>query len=140
MPGNEQILATVREWVEKAESDWKTAILVSRAGKKGPADAACFHAQQCAEKYLKAYLAFQSVAFPKTHSIQRLISLTPADARPNVGVREQALLSEYAVGSRYPGWPDASLAEARQAVALARRVRRHVRSLLPRKALSRRNP
>ncbi len=44
---------------------------------------------------------------------------------------EQSRLTEYGVGPRYPGWGDVSLAEARRAVALARRVREHVRSLLP---------
>ena len=44
----------------------------------------------------------------------------------------------YAIGPRYPGWDDVLLSEARQAVALARRVRKHVRSLLPKEALRRR--
>lgn len=35
------------------------------------------------------------------------------------------------MGSRYPGWGEVSLAEARRTVALARRVRKHVRLLLP---------
>ena len=50
-------------------------------------------------------------------------------------VREGKLL--YA--REYPGWSDVSLSEARQAVALARQVRKHVRSLLPKEALRRRN-
>ena len=61
----------------------------------------------------------------------------PAEARPDLSVEEQALLTEYAAGTRYPGWREVPLAEARQAVALARRVRRHIRSLLPKEALRR---
>lgn len=140
MPGNEPIITTVREWIGKAEDDLKNAGLVLRAGEECPASTVCFHAQQCVEKYLKAYLAFHSREFPRTHVIEELLALMPAGARPNIGVREQALLSDYAVGSRYPGSPDTSLAEARQAVALARRVRKHVRSLLPQQALRRRSP
>jgi HEPN domain-containing protein len=59
MPGSEQILATVREWIERAESDLKNASLVLRAGERCPSDTVCFHAQQCVEKYLKAYLPFE---------------------------------------------------------------------------------
>lgn len=138
MPANEQILATVREWVEKAEGDLENARLVLRAGKRCPSETVCFHAQQCAEKYLKAYLTFRNLEFSKTHSIQKLFSLMPDVARPDMGVREQALLSEYAVAIRYPGPSDISLLEAQRAVALARQVRKHVRSLLPKEALRRR--
>jgi HEPN domain-containing protein len=35
----------------------------------------CFHAQQAAEKYLKAVLAYQGIAIPKTHNISKLIEL-----------------------------------------------------------------
>jgi HEPN domain-containing protein len=139
MRENERILVTVREWVEKAEGDLENARLVLRAGRRCPSETVCFHAQQCAEKYLKAYLTFRSLEFPKTHSIQNLLSLMPARERPNLTIREQARLSEYAIGPRYPGWSDVSLSEARQAVALARQVRKHVRSFLPREALRRRN-
>jgi hypothetical protein len=53
--------------------------------------------------------------------------MTPAP----LSVEEQSLLTEYAVGPRYPGWREIARTEARRAVALARRVRRHIRSLLP---------
>ena len=53
----------------------------------------------------------------------------------SLSVEEQDLLTEYAVAPRYPGWREVPLAEARRAVALARRVRKHVRSLLPKEAL-----
>ena len=34
-----------------------------------------YHAQQCAEKYLKGYLVFHGVDFPYTYSISRLLEL-----------------------------------------------------------------
>lgn len=45
-----------REWVEKAEGDFRTARRELLAPDSPNYDAACFHAQQCAEKYLKARL------------------------------------------------------------------------------------
>jgi len=45
------------EWVTKAEGDFATLERESRARKNPNYDAACFHAQQCAEKYMKALLA-----------------------------------------------------------------------------------
>ena len=46
--------------------------------------------------------------------------LIPDKVRPRLNTEEQDLLSEYAVGPRYPGWRDVTLAEARRAVTLAR--------------------
>ena len=45
-----------QEWVEKAEEDFRVATREYRARKHPAYNAACFHAQQCAEKYLKARL------------------------------------------------------------------------------------
>ncbi len=42
------------EWVDKAEGDYATAGRELRARVHPNYDASCFHAQQAAEKYLKA--------------------------------------------------------------------------------------
>ena len=74
----------------------------------------------------------------KTHRIETVIGLMPPAVQPGMSKSEQALLTEYGVAPRYPFGPDLTLAEARRAVAMARAVRKHVRSLLPKAALSRR--
>lgn len=56
MPEVEGVLSVVREWVVKAENDLKNAAHTLKMGEAGPMDTVCFHAQQCAEKYLKASL------------------------------------------------------------------------------------
>lgn len=81
MSDPEKVCAVVREWVEKAENDLETAVRVVRSGPDFPTDTVCFHAQQCVEKYLKALLVSQSVAFPKTHSIRDLLALLPRKKR-----------------------------------------------------------
>ncbi len=72
MPERERILTVVRGWVEKAEGDLKNATLALSAEKDCPADTVAFHAQQCGEKYLKAYLVLQCIDFPKTHDLGEL--------------------------------------------------------------------
>jgi HEPN domain-containing protein len=135
MPDAESVALVAAEWVARAEDDLKNAAHTLRLGRTCPTGTVCFHAQQCVEKYLKAYLVCQGVYFAKTHEIEELVSLLPDKARPTLSAEEQALLTEYAVGPRYPGWRDVPLSEARRAVALARRARKHVRSLLPKPAL-----
>lgn len=45
-----------RAWIKKAEGDLKTAEHALTLKERCPFDTVCFHAQQCAEKYLKALL------------------------------------------------------------------------------------
>ena len=135
MPENEKTIAVVREWAAKAENDLRSAAHLLRMD-DCPTETVCFHAQQCVEKYLKALLAAQSVEFPKTHDVGELTALLPPRLRPRLDDKEQDRLTDYATVTRYPGdYEPISLGEARQAVKIARRVRREVRKLLEKKPL-----
>lgn len=132
MPVTAETIHVLRQWVQKAENDLKNAAHTLTLGKECPTDTVCFHAQQCVEKYLKALLVFQGTDFSKTHHISALVHLLPATIRPDLAPEEQELLTDYAVSARYPGdYEPISLAEARRAVRIARRVRKHARALLP---------
>jgi HEPN domain-containing protein len=135
MPGREQTLRVVREWVAKAEDDLVTADHTLKLGRRSPTSIVCFHAQQCVEKYIKALLTLQGVNFPKTHDVEQLVALIPPRMRPGLTVEDQRQLTGYATGARYPGSPPISLAEAREAVSVARRVRAEIRRLLPAEVL-----
>ena len=55
-------------WVEKAEEDF--AIAQSALRRKKPiVTGACFHAQQCSEKYIKALLVSRKADFPNSVSL-----------------------------------------------------------------------
>lgn len=140
MPDLDDLLEVAREWVIKADNDLTTAAHTLELGEDCPTDTVCYHAQQCVEKYLKAALVVASVDFPKTHDLERLTALVPPGGRPQFSDEEQARLTDYATAARYPGWGEIPLAEARRAVAVARRVRRDMRRGLPRKVLVRRRP
>lgn len=60
-----------RGWLKKAQSDIKT---MEASFDVGAYDATCFHAQQAAEKYLKAFLFHAEIAFPFTHNLEGVIS------------------------------------------------------------------
>ncbi len=63
----------------------------------------CFHAQQAAEKALKAILIAYDIPVPRTHNLRTLFDLVPVDVPAPPGIQEAAGLSDYAVASRYPG-------------------------------------
>ena len=118
------------EWITKAEGDLATARRELRARTAPNYDAACFHAQQCAEKYLKALLQETAIPFGKTHNLSLLLDLLedryPALAliRPTL-----AILNAYAVEYRYPG-ESAEKDVARQAVKMAEEVKQVVAGML----------
>jgi HEPN domain-containing protein len=93
----------IGEWVQKAESDFTSIeILVKSAGY--PRDVVCYHCQQCAEKYLKAYLTQHAVRFPWTHNLRELQDLAlPLDSDFQRLGNDLALIEEYALDVRYPG-------------------------------------
>jgi HEPN domain-containing protein len=118
------------EWVEKAEGDFHSCLREVRARRHPNHDSACFHAQQCVEKYLKARLQEAGSAFPKTHDLlellRRLLAVEPTWITLNP---QLAQLVSYAVVFRYPGI-SASKADARKALAACRTVRGAVRRSL----------
>jgi HEPN domain-containing protein len=60
------------KWFQKAENDLLN-IKNNLSAENIPADTCCFHAQQAAEKYLKAYLISRNISFPKTHDLKFLL-------------------------------------------------------------------
>jgi HEPN domain-containing protein len=125
---------TIRSWVLKAESDFRNAenTLLMKP-EECPFDTVCFHAQQLAEKYLKALLVLEDIDFPKTHDIGEIIELLPPRLKPSVNLSEQVILSDYAIESRYPVEDPGKItsSQASEALAIARRIRDWARTHLP---------
>ena len=107
-------------WLRRARSDLQLGRLALRSKGVLPEDA-CFHAQQCAEKALKALLLQRGIDFPRTHAIEVLLDLLKTQGGDiPTGVDEAFALSEYAVQTRYPGeWEPVTKAEARRAIEMA---------------------
>ncbi len=95
---------TTAEWVAKAEADFATVERECRARENPNYDGICFHAQQCAEKYLKARLCEADITFGKIHDLmvllEQILNVEPAwdEFREDL-----AYLSDFAVAFRYPG-------------------------------------
>ena len=122
--------ALTLEWVDKAEGDLVTAERELRARKLPNYDSACFHAQQMAEKYLKAFLQEQGSPFPKTHHLVSLLELcAEIDVLFNLHEGSLIALDGYAIRFRYPG-DSADKSDAKNAVANAKIIREFVRARL----------
>lgn len=89
-----------RDWLRHAEADIALARVELPEGSFY--EYLCFHAQQAAEKSLKAVLTHIGVEFPKTHDLERLVDLLPPPAPPSAVLAAAVSLTDYAVLTRYP--------------------------------------
>jgi HEPN domain-containing protein len=116
-------------WVARAEEDFIVA-RSSMSRKKPLTYSTCFHAQQCAEKYLKALLVDRKTVFPKTHDLLLLSDLcTQAGFLVPIEYKLLNALTDYSIRVRYPG-EDPSPEEAREAFEIAKAVRKFARKIL----------
>ncbi len=122
-------ISELKSWIENAEEDFSAAEALIRL-KKPLAAGACFHAQQCAEKYFKTLLILKDVDFPKTHDLPTLNTMCN-NAGILTGFPPQQLidLTEYAVRRRYPG-NQPTLEEAQEAIEIASSIRQFARAFI----------
>jgi len=119
------------EWISHAESDLKLAQLAVgdpdiRAGQ------VCFHAQQAAEKAIKAVLLSREVEFPLTHDLEELVEIAEGSGlRLPEDITQVGLLTPYAVETRYPGyWAEITQADVDEAIRLAAQTVSWAKSVL----------
>ncbi|MGB7159789.1 MAG: HEPN domain-containing protein [Tepidisphaeraceae bacterium] len=121
---------TVKEWMVKAEDDYRVAVREFEADPKPSFDAACFHAQQCVEKLMKAVLIQHSVLAPRTHDLLVLSHLlTTVETGWVWSETELESLNRAAVNYRYPG-ETAARDDAAAAVDRAGRLSEALRRLI----------
>jgi HEPN domain-containing protein len=131
MSGGHDSGTFVEAWISKAENDLRNAEHTLTLQENCPFDTVCFHAQQCAEKYLKALLLKAGSEPPRTHDLRLLLQRLPSTSAALFRMNDMVELNRYSVEARYPGeWEPISRAEAEQAVTLARAIRAAARDLL----------
>ncbi|MFZ0963954.1 MAG: HEPN domain-containing protein [Terriglobia bacterium] len=121
-----------RTWLAKAEHD----LLNIENNLQAPAipwDTVCFHAQQAAEKFLKAFLVSHGQPPILTHDLVALLAAC-VPLNPSLATRQQDCqkLSYYAVAVRYPSdLYEPTETDARQMIEAAHRIRADVLACLP---------
>jgi len=110
-----------KEWLSYAKSDLELARIA-----KSPnvmRELLCFHAQQAAEKALKAILIKENIDFPRTHNLRILLDKIPSKINLPAEIEDAVILTDYAVSIRYPGdMEDVTDADYHEALILARTV------------------
>ena len=111
-------------WFAKADEDLEIARRALGPDRPLPA-IACYHAQQCAEKYLKGYLVAHDVPFRLVHDLGYLIGLCTEVEPALADLRPAAVtLNPYVATARYPSEAaqEPSIEAAEQAIRLAEQI------------------
>lgn len=116
----------LNEWVSKAEQDWQAILQLLSVRPEMVPDVIAFHAQQTAEKYLKALLLQSGEEPPPIHNLGAVLDQVVIHYSEAETLREDAeSLTPFAVRIRYPGL-SISVDKATESVERARRIRAFV--------------
>jgi len=125
------ILRKVKLWISHAEEDLHLAEHGLKLKSACPYRLIAYHAQQCAEKYLKAYLVWRKVDFPYTHNISILLELCAEYVNWTAEIKSAEELTAYAITTRYPGeYEVVTKKNAQRAIQIAKSVKSVVRTSL----------
>jgi HEPN domain-containing protein len=122
----------VKQWLDKAEMDIQAAetLLAAEHPLLYPS---CFHSQQAAEIYIKAFHTWHQVEFPKTHTFGKSLNLVGrVDKALGTSLSGVPTLNPYGIEVRYPSnTPDPTRVQADEALKIARSVRKAMLGTLP---------
>ena len=114
--------ASYRTWLRYAFEDLVVASQTGIVSQILPRHA-CFHAQQAAEKAIKAALVYEGAEVPRIHDLNRLADMLPPGWQLGVTAEELYRLTLWIPESRYPGdWTPPTDDDAQHALEQARIV------------------
>jgi HEPN domain-containing protein len=122
----------VKEWLGKADEDLRFANFILKERDEFLPQV-CFHFQQSAEKYLKAFVIAHNLDFRKIHNLPELLRVCAAKDETLLPLKEECeFLTDFYIEARYPvHWPsDISSKEAKRAQEAAERIRNEIKKRL----------
>lgn len=113
----------IERWFIKADNDYRTAKVLLKT-EPALTDNICYHAQQMAEKYLKAFLVYSDLHVEQIHYLPRLVELCGKADSEFMELMEIAReITDYSTSGRYPDdWSEIPLPEAQEAIDNAEKV------------------
>lgn len=96
-PGDEYL----KNWIYRAREDVRVIENLAGTDMQSYTSTICFHAQQAVEKYLKSFLIFHNVDFPRTHDVDFLLMECQKIDKDQFHFDFKSL-TEFGVTIRYP--------------------------------------
>lgn len=123
-------LDIANEWFKIAELDFETAKFLLNM-KPTPLEIICYHSQQCAEKYLKGFIALNGGQITKTHD---LVLLNKICQTYNIIFKEIdndcIELTDYGVQMRYPFHLEVEANDVKKAIESTQKVIELIKKLI----------
>jgi HEPN domain-containing protein len=115
--------AFVMPWIQKADNDISAARHLAENMYPAPVEIICFHCQQAAEKYLKAFLVYNDQEPPKTHDLVELAKFCN-NYNPDflLLIPKCEFLTPFSSRTRYPGASDPEETDMKRALVYAQDI------------------
>lgn len=91
----------IKNWLFRANEDIAVITNLVDSGTEYYTSTICFHAQQAVEKFLKAFLVFHDIDFPKTHDLDFLLLECQKIDKEAFEIDPKSL-TDFGVLTRYP--------------------------------------
>lgn len=120
----------INNWIFRAREDISVIENLEKSGIEYYTSTICFHAQQAVEKYLKAFLIYHDVDFPRTHDVDFLLLMSQKEDKDNFQFDFKSL-TEFGVAVRYPDdFYIPGVSETKEYIKISKDVRDLVEKLL----------
>ncbi len=128
---NQEKIDYIQNWLFRAREDIAVMNRLSDSEIEFYTSTICFHAQQSVEKYLKTFLIFHDIDFPRTHDVDFLLMECQKIDDANFDLNLKSL-TEFGVSVRYPDdFFIPSVKETKEYLEIALAVKSVVESLIP---------
>ncbi|GHV93195.1 hypothetical protein AGMMS50268_36980 [Spirochaetia bacterium] len=122
----------VRQWIDIANKDLALAEHVAATMWPTPYELVCFHCQQSAEKYLKAFLVLHDREPPKIHDLAELSKFCENSEPLFSQILEKCeVLTYYGVQPRYPNEKHIEKEEMTRSLEYARTIKEFILQKMP---------
>ena len=91
----------INNWLFRANEDIAVIESLAKLNLEYYASTICFHSQQAVEKFLKAFLIYHDIDFPKTHDLDYLLQECQKIDKASFEIDLKSL-TDYGVSIRYP--------------------------------------
>ena len=98
---NEEKKNYIKNWLYRANEDISVINTLIKYGTDYYTSTICFHAQQAVEKFLKAFLVYHDIDFPRTHDVDFLLLECQKINKETFAIDLKSL-ADFGVTLRYP--------------------------------------
>jgi len=117
----------LQQWLEKGNDDLRAAEYLSTMHHPTPDEIICYHCQQSAEKYLKAFIFSQDIEPEKTHDLEYLLEICIKYNSEFSSLLSNAyILKRYAILPRYPNELEINNDDMKSAISNAKKIQEFI--------------